>query len=258
MDSQAGDANATSSARPPADGDGLVLTPLVGLEAEVLSPPLLGAEGWGTPRLLLRGGVTRSFDSERTLAKEGAPGHIEIPIIDNDRDGNPDQRTPIAAVAGRGTRIRTEVQPWGFMGGLGLAFELPWLADGDRIVRIKPSVEYRMDKLQTTAFLGEAQSVDDSPLCPCRSVDLLIATKQTLHALGPGLEVEMDAARGSLAALTLYGAFRAYRVLDGRSIQTGVDGRFDDGAPVSLESRFRRDPWSFRFAVGVRLRWNPS
>lgn len=256
VDSQEGDARASSSARGGLAGDGVLLTPLVGLEAEIHTPPLL--EKLGRPRLFLRGGVSRAFDVGRTIEKEGSPGPIDIPIIDPDQDGNPDQRTPIAAVGGRGTRFETEVQPWGFMAGLGLAFEIPIAKDPGRTVRLKPSIEYRRERFQASAFVGSAQSIDASELCPCRSANFAITEKQTLHAIGPGLELEMDTGRLRSTIVTLYGAFRAYHVIDGGSLDFSGDGRFDDATPISLEGRFEREPWSFRFGVGLRFRWDPS
>jgi hypothetical protein len=256
VDSQEGVGSASSSARISIEEDGTILTPLVGLEAELMTPSLFSS--LGSPRLFVRGGATRAFDVERTIVQEGSVGEITIPVIDPDGDGNPDQRTPIAAVGGQGTLLRTQVQPWGFMAAAGLAFELPFLGDGARMVRIKPSIEYRREQLRVTAFLGGAESIDLSELCPCRSVNLEATSKRTLHAIGPGLEVEMDTGHIRSSSVTIYGAFRAYRVIDGRSINVDRVGEFDDGTPVSLGGRFRRDRWSYRFGVGLRLRWNPS
>ena len=256
VDSQVGDARGVSSARGEIDGDGTVLTPLIGLEAEILTPPL--ASSLGRPRLFIRGGVTRAFDAERIIAKEGAPGAIDIPVIDPDMDGIQDQQPPITAVGGRGTRFETQVQPWGFMAGVGLAFEVAALTNGARRVRVKPSIEYRRERFQASAFLGAVQSIDNSELCPCRSANLEVTGKQTFHGIGPGLEVEMDSNHMRSMIVTIYGAFRAYRVIGGRSLDFGGDGFFDDGTPVSLDGTFKRDPWSYRFGLGLRFRWNPS
>jgi hypothetical protein len=245
-----------SSARGEIDGDGTVLTPLIGLDAEILTPSLTSR--LGRPRLFIRGGVTRAFDAERIIVKEGAPGAIDIPFLDPDGDGISVQEPPIGSIGGRGTRFETQVQPWGFMAGVGLAFEVASLSDRARRVRIKPSLEYRHERFQASIFLGDAQSIDNGGTCPCRSTNLKVTEKQALHAIGPGLEVEMDLNPLRSTILTIYGAFRAYHVIDGRTLHVRGDGVFDDGTPVSLDGSFERDPWSYRFGVGLRFRWNPS
>lgn len=256
VDSQVGDARAVSSARGEIDGDGTLLTPLIGLDAEIQTPTLTSR--LGRPRLFIRGGVTRAFDAERIIVKEGAPGAIDIPFIDPDMDGISVQEPPIDSIGGRGTRFETQVQPWGFMAGVGLAFEVPSLSDRARKVRIRPSIEYRRERLQAAIFLGAAQSIDNSETCPCRSTSFKVTEKQTLHAIGPAVEVEMDLNSLRSMIVTIYGAFHAYRVIDGRSLNVGGEGVFDDGTPVSLEGNFERDLWSYRFGLGLRFRWNPS
>ncbi len=160
------------------------------------------------------------------------------------------------AILGRGTRIRTKVQPWGFMAGLGVAFEVPLLED--RVLRIKPSVEYRRERIWAEIFLGEAQSLDGSAQCPCRSISLAAGEKQTLHAVGPGLELEVDSGRVGSVVITTYGAFRAYVAVDGRNVTIRGAGSFDDGTPANVRGRLSRDRWSYRYGVGVRFRWDPS
>jgi hypothetical protein len=143
------------------------------------------------------------------------------------------------------------------MAGVGLAFELPIANDRARLVRLKPSVEYRNETMELNVLLGEAQSIDGGEVCPCRSATVEVGEKQSFHAVGPGLELEMEWDQSESTIMTLYGAFRAYHVVDGRSIEAQADASFDDGSPLSIRGRFERDDWSYRFGVGLRVRWNP-
>jgi hypothetical protein len=90
---------------------------------------------------------------------------------------------------------------------------------------------------------------------------------QTLgfHSLGPGLEIEVDAARLGDLMLSVYTFGRAYKLLGSRRLEFEnvavweVEGGGSTmRAPTTVTSVYERDPWHYALGVGVRFLWRPE
>ena len=238
---------AESPQRTRADGEHLKV--FAGMEGhlELLSPVLFS--GFGYPRLFVRGGAGRLWDSVH-LTAEGKPGEPRVNLLPN---GN---QPPVPGVVGQGTGVRTEFSPYFYTASAGLVFTLPL---DERDLRLKPSVEYRRGSTQIEGLVGDAVSIAGDPNCPC-ALGLVDRKEQLPHdMLGAGLELEVDTQRAGSVMLSLFVSTQAYRVLTGRKLKVAGSGFLDDGiTPLDLRARTFLDEWSFRAGVGLRLRWLPE
>jgi hypothetical protein len=139
-----------------------------------------------------------------------------------------------------------------------------------RTLRIKPSIEWLWQEDRVRARFGDAESEGPNPLlCDpvCRTIFVDDSTTQGFHSLGPGLELEVDAARARDLLLTLYMSGRVYYVLGDREVDLRSTGTWlrEDGLPTTrpdptstVESHYEREPWHYQFAIGLRFLWLPE
>lgn len=264
----------------PDEGSASAVFAFVGFSAEVSSPKLAGERG---PRIFAHVDASLSFDSNRAVAGEGSPGPIEYPV---NGAGNPLANSPEVGMLGRGTSLRAQAEPLVVSAGAGFAFEFETLG---RKLRLKPSVEWLWQETTTSAALGQVISTQvafGSPFCsqttingvpggpqPCAGAFFGSSETKAFHSLGPGFEVEMDAARVGPIVLALYASGQAYRLLGNREINVTASGFLEipEGFnppsgelpagvenPVTMRSTFELDPWHYRFGVGLRFRWLPE
>ncbi len=238
-----------------AEGDGRLVFPYIEFGLELMSPVL--TDGFLAPRLFVHAGPEIVFDLERAVAKEGDPGGITIFSVDPDGPGGP--APPIFPgedrVIGVGSEALVKALPFAWSAGLGIAFSFPVL---ERTLFLKPSIEYRYDQLEVTAALANARSMDGDGFCPCRTVSISARDSWDFHAVGPAIELEVEAVRVRSFLLTVFGSARGYYILGDRSLNVRASGRFDDGVPASVSATVNRSPWSFRGGVGIRARWQPE
>jgi len=236
------------------EGDSNAVFGFVGFSAELATPALHSAPG--RPRLFVHGDASILFDSQESVANQGSPG----PLEEMGPPANPGQPPPVAAVTGQGSAVKAQAEPLGLSAGAGVSFSLEaW----QRAIRIKPSVEWQWQQDEVTGQLGVAQSIADpgNPFaqCPCRKVLVESSTTQGFHSIGPGLEIEMDAARAGPVMLSLYTSGQAYHVLGDRTVELIGTGTYDDGSrDVSFLAEYEREPWHYRIGVGLRFRWLPE
>jgi hypothetical protein len=237
------------------EGDSTAVLGFVGFSAELATPALHRVRG--RPRLFVHADASILFDSQESVANQGSPG----PLEEMGPPSNPSQPPPVAAVTGQGSAVKVETQPLGLSAGAGVAFSLEaW----QRTIRIKPSAEWQWQQDEVTGQLGVAEAIvaptpPNLPQCPCRTVLVEASTTQGFHSLGPGLEIEMDAARAGPFMLSLYTSGQAYHILGDRTVELTGTGTFDDGnRNVSFDAEYEREPWHFRIGVGLRFRWVPE
>lgn len=232
----------------------------VGGSLELASPVV--ADLPGRPRLYVHADVAYAFDTDDPVASTGDPG--EPPAFLSPNDAN----QVVEAIENLGSAARVEAEPLVLSGGVGAVFELErW----DRTFRIRPSLEwiYRRDSVKTVLGLAEVENSDDprnpGKCDPCRTLFLEAQTEKGYHSLGPGLEIEAEAGRFRDLLLSVYASGRAYRILGDRTaeiVQAGAWVR-DDGLPTSRADtvhrvRYEREPWHYRFGVGLRFLWSPE
>ena len=225
----------------------------VGVGVELASPVIVDMPG--RPRLFAHGDFSFSFDTEEPVVSFGDPG---LPPVSTGG-----ATASIEGIENVGTAVRVESKPLVLSGGLGVVFEFEAF---DRDYRVRPSLEwmYRRDSMQ--AILGGGENETAGSACgPCRTLFIDVQREKGYHSLGPGIELEVDAARAGDFLVGFYGSFRAYRILGDRKadlIATGswqrTDGQPTTRADTVMRARYDRDPWHYRFGFGFRLLWSPE
>jgi len=254
----------------PTAGKDLFLTPTVGASLELMTPGLQSVPL--TPRLFIHGDATLGFAFDRNVAKEGVPDGAEIP--------NP--VPPVyteGQVKGVGSKTAGEVKTLIFSGGLGTALNIEmW----ERPLRIKPSFEFIRQEVNVTGRLTRAfrkntglrqTFLTNPPAAPLFTtpaaaafipIDLEASETKTYYGIGPGLELEMDAARAGPVMLTVFLSGQAYKMLGDPDVQLQASQVINDPAlvpnnqTVSASFDFTLHSWAYRGGVGLRFRWLPE
>ena len=245
-----------SDVSPFKDGDALGLMWSVGGTAEVASPVIMDVPG--RPRLFAHADVGFLNGLEDPVTSEGDPG------------GRPklfEGSNTVSAFLNGGSSVRADPKPLVLSGGIGSVFEFELL---DRGMRIRPTLEwiYRRDTMKVTLGAAESESpIPGSDVCvpSCRILYIKNQTEKGYHSLGPGIEVEADAGRFGDFLLGFYGSFRAYYIVGDRKADLRSQGSWSrlDGQPTTREdsvfvTRYEREPWHYRFGMGLRVLWSPE
>jgi hypothetical protein len=264
------DGYASSEERGRVEGDTNSLFGVFGVRTEISSPRITSVPS--APRVFGYAGVSMVRDKDESIANEGEPGD---PLLD--LDNKVDANNPVAGIVGTGTSLRVESEPVIYSGGLGASFETEIAS---RVVRFRPTLDwtYQRDRVELAFADAEGQGSDPSRCNPCQITSLQAQTEKGYHSLGPGLEIDLDAGRLGDFVLTVFTRFQSLRtvgdretsldatsswftrqtaVIDGETVITSIDpvpGREDS----VVTSRYRREPWSFYGAAGVRLLWSPE
>jgi len=249
-----------SSQRPPdapgsvTSDDGWLVDPSIGLSFELSTPQF--AEVFGRPRAFAHAGASYAIGSTLTLAQEGAPGEFVEPPIDPLDPTRPDlvQRITAEAVAGQGTRNRAEIQPLVISAGAGVAFSFDLRG---RQVRLKPSLEYIREDIEGSGEMRNAAGIRSSVggvvVVPFEYTVLSSSQKKTLHGLGGGLEIEMDATRAGAFLISIFAGGQVYSRLGDRSLEfSSSDGTHTASWSVEMDRTL------YRGGVGLRFRYLPE
>jgi hypothetical protein len=243
----------------------------VGANLEAMTPALPIPT---RPRLFLSGEIVPIFASSYDLAVQGNPGCVRGPEPGDPcaRDEVVPRDTPFGedAANGQGSLIETTFETLGFGANLGIAF--PFSA-GERRLRIKPSVGWLSYEVQAEGTVVDAEC---EPSNRCTDVDpgsgivspgllretILTATDtQRFHAIGPGLDLEVDTGRFGPLGTSIFLGARFYRTLGDRSMELDtVQVYGDDGLPLANQAvaahwEAELDPWMYRVGVGFRVQW---
>lgn len=234
-------------------GDSIAVAGFVGLSAEVSTPALTRVPG--RPRLFAHADISLSLDSSEGLANQADPGRPIVPPTNN---------FPALGVPNLGSAVRSEIEPLVFSGGVGVAFSAQL---GERSLRIKPSIEWlwQEDKLTSLFSLAEGAGADPLFCSPCRTVFIESNLTEGYHSLGPGLELELEAARFQDFMFSIFLGTQAYRVLGDNKLRSQAVGAWmTNGAPSTgradtlLNTEYERERWHYRFLLGLRLHWFPE
>jgi len=223
----------------------------VGGSLELATPVL--ADVPGRPRLYVHGDVGYAFDVDDPVLSSGDPG--EPPRV----TGNPQT---VQGIENVGQSIRVEAVPLVLSGGVGAVMQFDvW----DRTYRLRPSLEWIFRRDEIESILGAGENVVGGSQCgPCQTLFLRSQTEKGFHSLGPGIELEVDAARAGDFLVAFFASGRVFRILGDRKAELTTTGTFErtDGQPSttadSFRIRYEREPWHYRFGVGVRLMWSPE
>ncbi len=245
------EASSASAVRPSASGSERLANPLVLGTLELATPAVPGVVG--SPRLFGHADVGASFASEYDVAKEGAPGKLELPT--SPTTGLP-TATFEAFVLGQGSVTRIEWNALAVGAGIGVA--LTGELGGWRF-RIKPSAEYLRQELEASGIAHRAISLAPANIATTnfRLIELRGQRTRVYHSLGPGIELELDAARFGPSVMSVFVSGQAYAALGKRDIDFAAS--FSDASGTERATwHFEPAAWFYRGALGFRLRFAPE
>ena len=250
----------TQPIQPSGSGQDLEPVPFFGTSLELLSPPLVEATK-ARPRLFIHADFSLNFAQEDDITRDANAGPmLSIPQALVDRGAT---KIPASVLLGQGTRASVKIEPLSYGAGLGAAFEVQLF---DQIIRIKPSIEYFSFEVEASGIISRGVATvsnDDEPddITDFRHILLESRRSKRFHGLGPGLEIETDAARVGSLVTSVFLSARAYSMFGNLEIRDNVFNTSDPDPLAQQENaRFETeiDRWLFRGGVGVRLRWAPK
>lgn len=242
-------------ARPAVDALNAV-SPFVGVNLELMTPALDIVPG--APRVFGAVEFLPTFASKSTVALQGVATEFKIP------DFEP-RFFPANAISGTGSRVDAEVMTSIFAANLGVAFAFEVR---ERLLRVKPAVGWIRWGVIAEGKALDAYKDDPDVFPPVfappfygsniRLVEISGRGSGFFNAVGPGLEIEMELGRrGPFRPVMFLGGF-AYRTVGEDSIvfteQTTVNDPLGE-ATYGARWTFQVDPWTYRAALGFRLRW---
>jgi hypothetical protein len=226
------------------------IAPLVVGSLELSTPRLFDV--LFSPRLFVHGDVAGAFGFERNLAGERKPADFFVEPLD---PINRPSKTDYAEgeVAGQGSRAKLQLRPFVYGAGGGIAFTTTIFG---RTVRLKPSFEYLREEVDLIASVHRAVMLKSPArsLNDFRLIDLHESSKETLHGLGGGIELEIDASRLGPLGMSLFLLGRGYRFTGNLRHTLSDTNEFGESATW----QFELEPWTWRAGVGVRFRWLPD
>ncbi len=210
-----------------------------------LKTPRLAPVRW-SPRLFIEGEVHNVSSQRRSIAKEG---DAFTPLIEPTTGNFPD-----AAILGQGSTMTSDADNIEYGASLGFAFPLKV---GDWQLSIKPSARYIKQKFDYTGLISNGDRAGDIPAPPPTTIVALRGSDSLdVHAVGPALEIEIEAGRVKSMGASVFISGGAYRVLSGRNVS------FSTRAPDDQNLRTYQgnwaaqvNPWIYRANVGMRIKW---
>lgn len=234
--------------RPPTEGDTGLNLLHVGGTFELQTPRLAPAE-W-SPRLFIGGEVLNVSSSRRSLAREGDP---KTELIEPSGGGS----FVDLAILGQGSTTESDAENVQYGAGIGFAFPAQI---GEWRISIKPSAQYLHQEFHFTGLISDANRVDKLIGFPPTRVVLLTGDDSLdVHAVGPGLEIEIEAAQVRSIAASVFISGGAYNVLSDRNVRfqsvTTATGDPNDTRRFRGTWTAEIDPWIYRASVGMRIKW---
>jgi hypothetical protein len=207
-------------------------------------------EAWGDPRLFAHVDPMYIVGFERRVAGRGNPGPLMEaflpPVV---------TRSEVAVYTGQGSRLFAEISPFSISAGLGVALSFEVF---EHTVRVRPSAEYLSERLTITGQSNRVVQVAQNPRpgtpSDFRFIVLRDVYRKRYHAVGAGLDLEVDTDRFGPILLSPFVGARAFHFLGDLDVDLSDTNAFGESASW----RFKRDPWQWEARFGVRLRWAPE
>jgi hypothetical protein len=220
-----------------------MMTPYVGLSLELMTP------AWtrlSIPRAFVHVDASYSFAPEYNLPSIGNPGAFR-------RASPPNQNLYTESILGQGGRTTSSVKPLLLTAGAGIAFTFH---AGDRVFRVKPSVEYLREEVAVDGLVRRAvRNADPSrTLDDFRTINLAANGTYVYHGLGPGLEVELETGRTGPFVVALYLGARAWSFFDNE--ERVLQGVNEYGETATFT--FKKNDWAYSGNLGLRFRFVPE
>jgi len=224
----------------------VMMTPTFGGTFELMTPALRSIAG--RPRGFARVDLTYAFGPDYQIPSLGNPGPFSISSTVPPGTGFTE-----GSILGQGGRTQATVEPLvvSAAGGIALTVDA-W----GRALRLKPSVEYMRQEVKVTGLVRRAVALTNSSptLNGFRPITLVAEDTQVYNFLGPGIELEVDAARAGPVVLAPYLGLKAWVVLDNSKLVLVDKNQWNETAIFS----FLPNRWAFGGSVGVRFRWAPE
>jgi len=249
--------------QPPALGDDRDSTPFIGIQLELTSPELHVP---GSPRFFFGAEIAPTFGKERDIAITGIPART----IGSPSD-NPSIPFGDTLATGQGAVATMKRDELSFGAWAGLAF--PFEAFGRRL-EIRPSFNWIRFDVELDGLVSDADCLDvivggfeqnrcigtsGNPAGFLRVTQFSTSTDETFDGIGPGLYIEMEAARVGPIGTTVFGGARFYRILGDKDVEirSGPITTADELGTDQSAARFgfEVDDWLYRFGVGIRFQW---
>jgi hypothetical protein len=226
-------------------GDDQLLDASFGSAVELMAPSI--ADIPGHPQPFMHINVLHPTGVGVDVVREGSPDGFEIPDF-----GISDSTLPATAVGGQGIKTEIRYKSPTVIAGLGVSFSFDL---GDRHYRVRPSVQYLMEKAEMTGAMLDAdgQQVTEGGVV----IEDFVLTalyedqEKTFHGLGGGVELETDIVLNDLGVISLFAGIHVYRLIDDRRFErTTTDGTSSATWGVKL------DPVVYRGGAGIRYRFH--
>jgi hypothetical protein len=216
---------------------------LIGGIVELQTPQLFRRK-W-SPRLFIGGEISHVSSQKRQIARDGDPSNL-----DNEPLGT---TFPDEAILGQGQATTADSDNVLYGASIGVLF--PFEVRDWRI-SIKPQARYIHKKIDFAGVVLDAEREGFPGDDPTLKVELFGDDSIDVDAVGPGLEIEIDAARvGSLAA-SIFISGGAYKVLSDRKTAFSTSGRDNlDTGNYRGDWAAKIDPWIYRASAGFRVKW---
>jgi hypothetical protein len=238
----------------PRDGDNLMLDYYFGLSVELMAPSILDIGG--QPQPFIQFDVLHPLGLEVDIAREASPDGFNVPNF-----GVQTSNVPANAVGGQGSKTESEFKSPALAAAAGISFSFDrW----HRRFRIRPSAGYFMERIEVNGLVLDAEGdqvvengivIEDFEL-----TELSRASNKTLHAIGGGLEVEMEIAEFKSGRLAIGAGIHVYRLVGGRRFEfSTTQPREDPADGVSTATwSARLDPMLYRGGFSLRYRFSPD
>ena len=239
----------TFELRPSDTGEKYLNSPHVGGAFELQSPAL--PIPVVRPRFFFGGEIQHLSSQRRSIAREAQP---EAALIEP--EGTGDFRDVELLGLGSATEIDLENIQYGARIGISFPVQV-----GDWQISIKPSARYLNQELLFRGIVSEGIRIGDQPVgIPTNVILLQGSEKLDVHALGPGLEIEIETGGMRSLAASVFISGGAYRVLSDTEVSF-TDTTFDSaGTPNTYRGFWTSevDDWIYRANVGMRIKWTGS
>jgi hypothetical protein len=251
----------------------LQVAPFVAASLELMTPAF---DIPTRPRLFVSGEILPTFATKRTLVINGDPNCIRGPEPGApcavEETGNRTRPFGEDGANGAGSKTTAKILDLAYGANLGVAFPF---RIGKRQLRVKPSLGWINYGVEAKGLVVSAMCTpvvmvmqqirggcvdvgNGAPAGFLRETELKGKDMRRFNGIGPGLDLEMDAARfGPIGAALFLGA-RAYYIVGNRSMEFGAQESFNDqfGNDVAKASfKVEPDAWLFRAHVGIRFQW---
>jgi hypothetical protein len=236
--------------QPTSDDDQVEVTPIAGMDFEVMSPQI--AEDYGAPRFFIDVNMSAMIGRRDDLGKVGIIGDMIVP----QPEFNP-TLIPETVIEGQGSKVDVTMEPFAVRAGIGMAFTHDF---GEARIRFKPSVVYNRFEIKVVGQTHRAVQLTDRPtdLSEFRLIALRDARKDVFHGIGPAMEIEMDSGRvGDFVTSIFLKGHVSFVIGD---TETELQANNGDPAGAGEYSRYKTEVsrWSSRVSTGFRIRWNPE